>query len=759
MTKRNPAVQYRIIDWLLGALLAIVLGGCILYAYAAVFWVPYSGIVFTSKWEVEYIEPCENYQAWCEANQGRLKSGDQLLSIGELEYHSYRQNNLITPFSHYQAGSTVPLRVIRDDTIIDVVWTMPDIAFANILPRLSILIICLPFWFAGAVVFFSARPRNEQQRVLVFFTNLTAVWLAAGSLSTFHIAASSPVLHLTTWLLVPAYIHLHLIVPTRLLQQKYLSNGLWLYLVGIALALLESFGMLNSQAYLLGFALGIIISLILMLVQWLRNRGDQGVRLSIRLMVMGIVFAFGPGVVFWILPLLLSSEASVIAPVVIAINLPIWPFLYTYAIIKHHLGALELRANRLLSGYLFSILYLSFFGMVYLLVEKFSSSSFDFVLLIFLSSLLFIVFAAPLRRQFEGFVEKLFYGTKINTKEVVRAFANLAPLVTDRQHLISILADDLLPSLLIRQSAIYLTASPPTLFYAQGIHAENTPEMIQDVPALESALLSYIPSDSTIESKVLDWVRLVVPVKHQNQTKGYWLFGERDPDDYYPAKDIDLLQTLANQTAVAIENLKLFEDVQKSNQRLKEAYDVTLEGWARALDLRDGETQGHSSRVAELTVQLGEAMGIPAEALVQLRRGALLHDIGKMGIPDKILLKPGSLNDEEWAVMRKHPEYAYEMLAPIKFLGPALEIPYFHHEKWDGSGYPCGMKGTEIPLSARIFAVIDVWDALCSVRPYRAAWTKQVVIDYIASQSGVHFDPEVVAHFVHLLESGDMAGA
>ena len=180
------------------------------------------------------------------------------------------------------------------------------------------------------------------------------------------------------------------------------------------------------------------------------------------------------------------------------------------------------------------------------------------------------------------------------------------------------------------------------------------------------------------------------------------------------------------------------------------AYDATIEGWSRALDLRDRETEGHTQRVTELTIKLARMMTRNDEELVHIRRGALLHDIGKMGIPDNILLKPGPLTTEEWEVMRRHPFYAYELLAPIPFLRPALDIPYCHHEKWDGSGYPRGLKAEEIPLSARIFAVVDVWDALCSDRPYRQAWEPARAMLYIQEQSEHHFDPRVVASFLEL---------
>jgi putative nucleotidyltransferase with HDIG domain len=196
--------------------------------------------------------------------------------------------------------------------------------------------------------------------------------------------------------------------------------------------------------------------------------------------------------------------------------------------------------------------------------------------------------------------------------------------------------------------------------------------------------------------------------------------------------------------------MELFNGLQRSNSELGLAYDATLEGWSRALDLRDKETEGHTQRVTEMTLRLANAMNLDATDMTHLRRGALLHDIGKLGVPDRILLKPGPLTDDEWDIMRQHPQYAYDMLLPIPFLAPALAIPYCHHEKWDGSGYPRGLKGDAIPLAARIFAVADVWDALRSDRPYRRGWEEEKVCNYIREQSGKHFDPKVVEVFVAL---------
>jgi PAS domain S-box-containing protein len=196
------------------------------------------------------------------------------------------------------------------------------------------------------------------------------------------------------------------------------------------------------------------------------------------------------------------------------------------------------------------------------------------------------------------------------------------------------------------------------------------------------------------------------------------------------------------------------EALQKSSDELRLAYDSTLQGWSNALELREHETAGHSQRVVHMTLELARVMGIKEEQLVHIQRGALLHDIGKMGIPDSILLKPEPLSDIEWSYMRQHPVLAYQLLSIITYLEPALDIPYCHHEKWNGSGYPCGLKGEDIPLAARIFAIVDVWDALSYDRPYRKAWENEAVIHYLKEQSGIHFDPRVVEAFLRLMDKG-----
>ncbi len=270
------------------------------------------------------------------------------------------------------------------------------------------------------------------------------------------------------------------------------------------------------------------------------------------------------------------------------------------------------------------------------------------------------------------------------------------------------------------------------------------------VPNLEEQVNDPLFDILVREEKFVSYVG--IPLILRKEVKGVLEVFHRGP--FQPYQEwLDFLNTLAGQATIAIENADLLGNLKVSNAELSQAYDATIEGWSHAMDLRDKETEGHTQRVVQLTLELARTMGIPESQIPHIRRGALLHDIGKLGIPDRILLKPDILSAEEWETMQKHPEYAYEMLSPIQYLKPALPIPYFHHEKWDGTGYPLGLRGKQIPLEARIFAVVDVWDALRSDRPYRKAWTEERILEHIRSLAGTHFDPTVVEYFMELMKS------
>jgi HD-GYP domain-containing protein (c-di-GMP phosphodiesterase class II) len=244
-----------------------------------------------------------------------------------------------------------------------------------------------------------------------------------------------------------------------------------------------------------------------------------------------------------------------------------------------------------------------------------------------------------------------------------------------------------------------------------------------------------------------------VPLIAKGQVKGVLEIYHRsllEPDDNW----LDFLATIAGQAAVAIDSASLFQNLQQTNVELSLAYDAAIESWARVLELSNRESGEHAYRVVDLTIQLARSMEVADEEIVHLRRGALLHDVGKLGIPEGILNKPGPLDNAEQEIVRTHPRLAHQLLASLDYLAPALDIPLHHHERWDGSGYPDGLRGEQISFASRLFAVVDVYDALTSTRPYRAAWSSRDALQYITEHSGKLFDARIVRAFLQLTETG-----
>jgi len=270
------------------------------------------------------------------------------------------------------------------------------------------------------------------------------------------------------------------------------------------------------------------------------------------------------------------------------------------------------------------------------------------------------------------------------------------------------------------------------------------------IPNLKSRETAFLRSPFLAEENFMAYY--AVPLYAKGQPVGVLEIFHRELLE----ADVDWLNfmnMLAGQAAIAVENAMLFKNLQTANYELTLAYDKTIEGWSRAVNLRDKETEEHSRRVTELTFKLASRMGLTQPELGHICRGAILHDIGKVAIPDSILLKPAPLTEEEWTIMRRHPLIAVELLKSIEHLVPALDIPRSHHEKWNGMGYPDHLAGEDIPLAARLFAVVDVYDALTSERPYRPAWTQTETMKYITDQSGIHFDPQVVPAFIEMINN------
>lgn len=268
----------------------------------------------------------------------------------------------------------------------------------------------------------------------------------------------------------------------------------------------------------------------------------------------------------------------------------------------------------------------------------------------------------------------------------------------------------------------------------------------------DTRLESLSPAEKIIvDSRCLVSI-LYFPLLLRENVIGVFILGTTGETRQFTSAEIDVSYTLSFQVSLAIANTQLYQKAQEAIIGITQAYDATLAGWSRVLDMRDHVTDEHTHRVADLTVALAIQWGIPESEIGHIRRGALLHDIGKMAIPDAILQKDGPLTADEAEIMKTHPERADQIISQIDYLGPARDIPYCHHEKWDGTGYPRGLKGEEIPLTARLFAVVDVFDALVSDRPYRKAWSTEKALNYIYEQSGKHFDPTVVQAFSEMIQ-------
>ncbi|MEN6436068.1 MAG: HD domain-containing phosphohydrolase [Anaerolineaceae bacterium] len=290
--------------------------------------------------------------------------------------------------------------------------------------------------------------------------------------------------------------------------------------------------------------------------------------------------------------------------------------------------------------------------------------------------------------------------------------------------------------------------------------------LVSKTPILRRMFLSGLPlvvPDTTSEPNWVitpqtAWINSFAgaPIKSRSGTIIGFLSLNSPIKNYFSYSAVERLQAFTDQAGIALFNARLLRDLKQSNIDLLEAYENTLQGWSKALEYRDEDTEGHTQRVTDITMALCSSFGIKEPALTKIRYGALLHDIGKLGIPDAVLNKPGKLTSEEWAIMQKHPELGHEMLKDIPFLRGSLDIPYSHHERWDGTGYPLGLKGEEIPIAARIFCVVDVWDAIVSKRPYHDSRSTKEAVRYIKEEAGKHFDPEVVNRFLYLLEQKHM---
>jgi HD-GYP domain-containing protein (c-di-GMP phosphodiesterase class II) len=898
---------------------AFVLAICLLITFYVAYFSPYSGMNITGDWVVQGIQGCDPQDAYCIFDRNLVRPGDQLIAIDNRIRDEYLHNPSVTPFQGLQVGDTVQIKLVRNGQEITVDWRMPDRPASQLTDTLLPTVAYLPFWLAGTVILLLMQPRDERWRALVLFNYATALYLPIGLYSGL-LPYGGPALNSISWLLVPIYLHLHLIIPNNLIGEKYSKFVPFGYLAAILLCVLGFFNLLPARFYIVPLFLSIAGSLGLLAFR-LFTKIAPSERMALRLMFAGICLALGPGLILTLLPSSLARVPPSTVSLFVLLAIPLLPIFYIYAIYRRRLGGFEFRANRVLSLYTFGLLYSFAIVLIFSVASRslfLQDQSLYFSLAV---TLVFVIVVPMFRNRFQRWFDAAVYGAKHDPQEIVRDFALQLPAAFEPAQLARLLSRDVMPSLLIRESALYQKKDGEyLLFYADGVKSTDPPPGPAAIEEQIKDAGRYRPPDSESGGRFA-WVRLAVTLQTGGKTSGVWLFGRRDPDDFYPHADILLLRTLGSQVApmlenlrlyaetqsrlerlqtlrdiditisssldlnftleilfdqvsrrarvdavdvlllnprsnlleyvsgkgfrtdalrhtrlrlgegyagqaaherrlvfvqnlekdagslarspkfpgeqfksycaaplvvkgqvkgvlevffrtafapdadwsdflealtvqaaIAIDNASLFDELQHSNTELNLAYDTTIEGWSRALDLRDEGTEGHTERVTDLTERLARALGVDESQMIHLRRGALLHDMGKMGIPDSILLKRDALSREEWDVMRRHPLYAYEMLSPIIYLRQSLDIPYCHHEKWDGTGYPRGLKGEQIPLAARIFAVVDVWDATTSDRPYRQAWTREQAREYILTQSGKHFDPQIVPVFLSIVD-------
>jgi HD-GYP domain-containing protein (c-di-GMP phosphodiesterase class II) len=915
----NRKIDLHKVDNVFFAVISILTLAILIFYTAAESLGPYSGLDLGTDWIIKNTGACEPNNPNCLSGQNLLQKDDKIVSIGDLTHEEFLKNQNLIPFSGYQAGDAVPLTVLRAGEIRQVTWLMPARTVSFLVGVWSQILSCFPFWVAGSIILFLIQPRDHRWRLLILFNYITAIYLAIGYAEP-NVPYAVLGVHILTWLMVPIYIHLHLVIPNPLIQK---GKGWFLpllYTSGVLLSFLEILRVLPDRAFYFGLVLLILISFGLLVYRLFTNL-TVSEKTALRMMFAGVGMGLGPALILAVVPASLVGVPTTTSPLFTYLTVPLLPIFYIYSIYRSRMGGLEVRANRILNLYTFLLLYAFAIVLIFSIVSQslhLSDQSLFFSLLV---SIVFVIAAPPLRGWYQRRFDRFVFGILHDPQEIVRDFALQLPAAFKPELLARLLTHDVLPSLMVRESALYQkTETGFALVYAEG---KTLPDPAEDPEALDHLLGAagqYRPPELDSKGKY-GWVRLAVALQSGGKDTGVWLLGRRDPDDYYSTGDIlllrtlgsqiapmlenirlyaetqrrlerlqalrdiditisssldlnftleilldqvsrrsnvdavdvlllnmktttlefvagrgfhsdalrhthlrpgegyagraaqerrmifvqnldseaggfsrspklaaegfksycgtplivkgqvkgvlevfyrtaltpdpdwfDFLQALTVQAAIAIDNASLFDELQHSNAELNLAYDTTIEGWSRALDLRDEGTEGHTERVTEMTERLARSLGVDESELVHIRRGSLLHDMGKMGVPDSILLKKDALTDPEWEIMRRHPVYAQEMLSHIIYLKHSLDIPYCHHEKWDGTGYPRGLKGEEIPLAARIFSVVDVWDATTSNRPYRAAWSKEKARAYIIEQSGKYFDPRIVTAFLAMVD-------
>jgi HD-GYP domain-containing protein (c-di-GMP phosphodiesterase class II) len=577
--KKNRTGIRQASDWPLYASSIFTLLICLFYGIAGTYIAPYPGIEFDNGWRISGIADClsnnSNLPEWCAADANLLEVGDQLVSIGNIRQQDIIHNQDLIPFYGYRPGDTVAVTFLRDGRQQTIQWTVINPALSDRLKYFIQMLFYIPFWLAGTAVLILIRPRNQRWLLLVLFNYATAVYLAVG-MSISLLNFSSYIIHVTTWLIAPLYIHLHLEIPNPLFRPRRRIYLPILYITGGLLALLELFRVLPRQTFYLGLVVAILGSLGLLAYRLL-TRLSAPERLALRLMFLGIGLAFLPGLLTVMLPMVthLTTPSST-ALIVTYLAIPLLPAFYFYAIYKRSLGELELRANRALSLYSFVLLYSLAIIFVFSVASQslhLADESLAFSLAV---TLIFLIAAPGLRARFQRWFDTMAYGARHDPQEIVRDFALQLPAAFEPALLIRLLSRDVTPSLLIRESALYRKSETGfSLFYADGLTLTDRVVEFGEMESLIRSAGHYRPPDHTAADQ-WSWVRLAVELRTGGKTSGVWLLGRRDPDDFYPHDDILLLRTLGSQIAPMLDNLRLYAETQSRLERLQTLRDIDI---------------------------------------------------------------------------------------------------------------------------------------------------------------------------------------
>lgn len=598
--KARPFLSLRTADLFWVSVCLLVLFPCLYYPYSASSLNP--GFTLSSAdWKVISAEPCP------ESPDGCLQLEDRILSIGGIDLEEYNHDRTIGLFDGADANQVAHVRLIRDGREMAINLRLHRNP-TNVADLLLFTLFPLIFWLMGTIAVIFLRPRDERWLVLVLFSYVTALWIASGWASSIRAGGAGVVFHLFIWLFLPLSIHLHAILPSAQASRSRVKVPLLaaLYTLSFVLIGLDYFGLLEKVSYSFVWSTlaGFVLSLGLLLSRLL-PRVDAATRIAARIMLFGVILGLGPFFLFnGLMPLLFHlapfpvREFRSLYPWMMAISLvsmPILPMSYTYAIYKHHLGALEFRANRLLGVYSFSALHITAYVVALFAVSRYWRPVNErYLAAILFLSLVFIASTSFLRNRFQVLVDRYVFGIRHAPEEVIAIVSDRIPTAFDREVLARVISEDILPTLLIRQSALYLFEEDDqeTLF-EQGVPAQETEPTLFDLRAMLARKGRYLSPEQQTGGR-FSWVRLVIPLILQGRTIGVWLIGRRDPDDYYPSADVNLISTVANQIAPVVENIRLYEkaqqeiaqrkaaeeEIRRSEERFRTLFEATLEGIA-----------------------------------------------------------------------------------------------------------------------------------------------------------------------------------